>query len=154
MVLPGLAFRRGIVNLPCFVHHGMETADAETGDVSGVILVLLTFVWLIGVPLCLWQSIVAGLGYPEGDRAGMNAWMTAAAVIFTAAPVLATGICVFTRRVVRAWVFGLVAVACVGFVLRGLYMDARQAELRRGPPPLPSGYCAEYSGGDSDCPGG
>lgn len=55
------------------------------------------------VPLCLWQSIAAGLGDPKGDRAGMDAWMTAAAVIFTA---------------------------------------------------LPSGYCAEYSGGDSDCPGG
>ena len=132
----------------------MEAVDAEPGSVSGIFLGLLALIWFIGVPLCLWQSLAAGLKYPEVDHESMNAWMTAAAVIFIAAPILATGICVFTGRVVGAWIFGLIAAACVIFVLGSLYMDARQAELRRPPPPLPSGYCAEYSGGDSDCPGG
>lgn len=133
----------------------MEVADREPDNVSGTILGLLAFVWLIGVPLCLWQAVAAGLvGYPEGDREGMNAWLAAGAVIFTAAPILAAGICVFTGRITRAWIFGLIAAACVLFVLRGLHMEARRAELNSPPSPLPSGYCVERSGGDNDCPGG
>ncbi|GGO80265.1 hypothetical protein [Nonomuraea cavernae] len=132
----------------------MKTAGSEPGAVSGMILTLLAIIWCVGVPVCLWQMIGASLGYPEGDREGAKAWETAAIVILAGAPVLATGICVFTGRVVRAWILGLIAVAIAGFVATGLYLDARQAELRRPPPPLPSGYCAEYSGGDSDCPGG
>ncbi|MFC5833717.1 hypothetical protein [Nonomuraea insulae] len=133
----------------------MEATDTESSNASGMILGLLAMIWFIGVPLCLWQAFAAALaGYVERDRDGMNAWLTAAAVIFTVTPILATGICVFTGRVVRAWIFGLVAAACVLFIFAGLYRDARQAELRGPPPPLPSNYCAEYSGGDSDCPGG
>ncbi|MFK4034376.1 hypothetical protein ACI2LC_01075 [Nonomuraea wenchangensis] len=133
----------------------MKAEETESSNVSGMILGLLAIIWFIGVPLCLFQAIVSALTRDaELDRGVLNAWLAAAAVIFTVAPVLATGICVFTGRVVRAWIFGLVATACVLFVLAGLYKEARQAELQRPPPPLPSGYCAEYSGGDSDCPGG
>ncbi|QYC38392.1 hypothetical protein Nocox_03820 [Nonomuraea coxensis DSM 45129] len=133
----------------------MEAAEAESGNVSGMVLGLLAVIWFFGVPLCLWQAIAAALtGYAGFEGEGTNAWLTAAAVIFTVVPVLATGICVVTRRVVRAWIFGLVAAACVLLVLAGLYSEARRAELLRPPEPLPSGYCAEYSGGDSDCPGG
>lgn len=84
----------------------------------------------------------------DGDKA--NAWMTAAGVIFVATPVLAAGVCVLTRRAVGAWVFGPVAAVCGVLVHASLYVDARQAELYRPVPSLPSGYCAEYS----DCPGG
>ncbi|MER7361995.1 hypothetical protein [Nonomuraea wenchangensis] len=133
----------------------MKVEETESSNVSGMVLGLLAIIWFIGVPLCLFQAIVSALTRDaELDRGVLNAWLAAAAVIFTVAPVLATGICVFTGRVVRAWIFGVVATACVLFVLAGLYKEARQAELRRPPPPLPSGYCAEYSGGDSDCPGG
>ncbi|SEU41631.1 hypothetical protein [Nonomuraea wenchangensis] len=133
----------------------MKAEETESSNVSGMVLGLLAIIWFIGVPLCLFQAIVSALTRDaELDRGVLNAWLAAAAVIFTVAPVLATGICVFTGRVVRAWIFGVVATACVLFVLAGLYKEARQAELRRPPPPLPSGYCAEYSGGDSDCPGG
>ncbi|MEU8141598.1 hypothetical protein [Nonomuraea sp. NPDC048901] len=129
-------------------------ADTEPVKVSGVVLCLLALIWFIGVPLCFWHSLEASLEFPEVDSEKVNAWTTAAAVIFIAAPVLSTGICVFTRRVTGAWIFGLIAVACVVFVQGSVYMNARQVELRRPPPPPPSGYCAEYSGGDSDCPGG
>ncbi|MFG1615639.1 hypothetical protein ACGFI3_23000 [Nonomuraea wenchangensis] len=133
----------------------MKAEETESSNVSGMVLGLLAIIWFIGVPLCLFQAIVSALTRDaELGRGVFNAWLAAAAVIFTVAPVLATGICVFTGRVVRAWIFGVVATACVLFVLAGLYKEARQAELRRPPPPLPSGYCAEYSGGDSDCPGG
>ncbi|MEU4508750.1 hypothetical protein AB0G05_04575 [Nonomuraea wenchangensis] len=133
----------------------MKVEETESSNVSGMVLGLLAVIWFIGVPLCLWQALATALtGYAGLERDGTNTWLTAAAVIFTVAPVLATGICVFTGRVVRAWIFGLVATACVLFVLAVLSEEARQAELRRPPPPLPSGYCAEYSGGDSDCPGG
>ncbi|MFC4112515.1 DUF6234 family protein [Nonomuraea zeae] len=128
--------------------------DTKPGGASGMTLGILAIIWFFGVPLCLWQSLVAGLGSPAGNRAEMDAWVTAAAVIFTVVPILAAGICAFTGRVVRAWIFGLVATVCVGLVLAGLYRAERQAESRRPPPPLPSGYCAEFSGGDSDCPGG
>ncbi|MFF0769408.1 hypothetical protein ACFYUK_10980 [Nonomuraea wenchangensis] len=133
----------------------MKVEETEPSNVSGMILGLLAMIWFIGVPLCLWQALATALtGDLELDGAGVNGWVAAAAVIFTVVPVLATGICAFTGRVVRAWIFGLVATACVLFVLAGLFKEARQAELRRPPLPLPSGYCAEYSGGDSDCPGG
>ncbi|MGW2144900.1 hypothetical protein ACWCOT_11370 [Nonomuraea bangladeshensis] len=133
----------------------VKAKGTEPSDASGMVLGLLAVIWFIGVPLCLWQALATAFtGDAELDRGGTNAWLAAAAVIFTVAPVLATGICVFTARVVRAWICGLVATACVLFVLASLYTEARQAELRRPPPPLPSGYCAEYSGGDSDCPGG
>ncbi|MBT2233396.1 hypothetical protein [Nonomuraea sp. NEAU-A123] len=132
----------------------MEAADSKPGDVSGMILGLLAVIWFVGVPLCLWQAFAAALGYPAADRERINAWMTGAAVIATAAPILAAGICVFTDRVVRAWIFGLVAVACVVLVLGDVYGNTRPADPYGPVRPLPSGYCAEHSGGGSECPGG
>ncbi|MEU5867122.1 DUF6234 family protein [Nonomuraea sp. NPDC047529] len=130
----------------------METAETEPGTISGIALGLLVLIWFFGVPLCLMQAFEAGLAFREVDQASVNAWLTAAAWIFAAAPVLATGICLFTDRHVGAWIFGVIAAACVIFVLGSV--QARQAKLHPVPSPSPSNHCMERSGGGNDCPGG
>lgn len=48
-----------------------------------MVLGLLTVIWFIGVPLCLWQALATAFtGDAELDRGGTNAWLAAAAVIY------------------------------------------------------------------------
>ncbi|MEV5560991.1 DUF6234 family protein [Nonomuraea wenchangensis] len=130
----------------------METVETEPDAISGIALGLLALIWVFGVPLCLMQALEASMTFPEVDQASVSGWLTAAAWIFAAAPVLTTGICLFTDRRVGAWIFGVIAAVCVIFVLGSV--QAHEAKLHPVPSPSPSNHCMERSGGGNDCPGG
>ncbi|GAA2868716.1 hypothetical protein GCM10010517_28580 [Streptosporangium fragile] len=134
----------------------MESATEKPGPWSGLALVVLTLIWLIGTPLLFLQVFAEGLrasrgGPSDGDRA--MRFLIAAAVVGVTAPALAAIVAGKTRREGAALVFGVAAALCfvAGAVL--VSVDLRVSSVP-SPEPLPPGYCVERSGGDSDCPGG
>ncbi|MEU7899240.1 hypothetical protein AB0B45_41100 [Nonomuraea sp. NPDC049152] len=133
----------------------MESETEELRTWSGLALVILTMVWLIGTPYLFLQAFSEGLrasfGGPSDDDRLM--WfLIAATVVGVSAPALAAVVAGKTQREGAALVFGVGAALCL---TAGLAIISGNSGDSSAPPPepLPPGYCVERSGGDHDCPG-
>ncbi|WP_214317401.1 DUF6234 family protein [Nonomuraea sediminis] len=121
------------------------------------ILVILTFAWPLASVWLIQALIAQGLGAALGgpvDERQTAAYVRTLAIVVVAGPALATLTAIIIRRRVAVWIYGLIATCSILAVLTLVSMDAYYANRHRPPEPLPSGYCAAYSGGTNHCPGG
>jgi hypothetical protein len=135
----------------------MESETKEPRTWSGLALVILTLIWLIGTPILFLNAFAEGLrasfggGPADSDRA--MRFLVATAVVGVTAPALAAVVAGKTQREGAALVFGVGAALCL---VAGLALVPGNSgdSSDPSPEPLPPGYCVERSGGDNDCPGG
>lgn len=121
------------------------------------ILVVLTFAWPLASVWLIQALFGQGIGAALGgsvDKRQTAAYATTLAIVVVAGPALATLTAVIIRRRVAVWIYGLIAACSILAVLALIGMDAYYASRHRPPEPLPSNYCAAYSGGTNNCPGG
>ncbi|GAA1280423.1 hypothetical protein Psi02_72670 [Planotetraspora silvatica] len=135
----------------------MDSETTEPGTWSGLALVVLTLIWLIGTPYLFMVAFGEGLrgslgGPSDGDRA--TRFLIASAVVGVAAPALAAIVAGMTRRKSATWVFGVSTALCLLLVTAINGIGQREADSTPTREPLPPGYCVEHSGGGNDCPGG
>ena len=141
----------------CWIIRIMKSGAARSGTWDVLILVILTLIWLMGIPFLFMQGVAAGLegslgNFPDGDRA--RRFLIAAAVAGVTAPTLAAIVAERARRRAATLTFGVVAALCLLTVVTMVAIEKREANTVPSPEPMPPGRCIERSGGDNDCPGG
>jgi hypothetical protein len=123
---------------------------------------LLTFLWVAGLLLALYQLFAVGMEQ-WADRSGgaevggaaldrrSDRWGSIFLAVLAGGPVVTAVVAAVGGLRKTAIGYGVLAVPLIGFALvvaSNLHRD------EPAPPPAPPGHCVEHSGGDTRCPGG
>ncbi|MEU9837395.1 hypothetical protein AB0D67_38170 [Streptosporangium sp. NPDC048047] len=129
----------------------------DTRSTGPGMLTALGVVWLTGTPVLAVLTFVNGfaLAGTEPSDAGLaTVFGVATLVLGLGAPVVGLVAALVLGSRSGIVIYGLIVLLAGIFLLPGIASELRGRLAPVPSTPLPSGYCPEYSGGDSDCPGG
>ncbi|WP_290052353.1 hypothetical protein [Amycolatopsis solani] len=117
---------------------------------ASVVLALCAVGLLLVVPFLVLLGFLASIPVFGETTGAAGGYLTWAAVLGVALPLVGVVVSVTTRRRGWTWFFGI-CLALAAAIAAISWAD----DLRHAPPPPPGPrHCVERSGGGNDCPGG
>jgi hypothetical protein len=133
--------------------------DADTRrSRAGAWAVLLTVLWVVGVPYLLLSGAMSGWQFKSYEPrsaesvAAAARYYLAAGIVAVVLPLLVTVIALYGRRTLMATIYLILTLIALMPVLT--LTASGGTPFERTPPSYGPGACQEHSGGDTRCPGG